>query len=192
MRLLEAAAIPRRILPPRVGRGQDDRMTVEIREPTEADAEAVGRMHHASWVEAYAPLLPATFWEGFLENRIAMWRRALAASRPGTVNRIAVAGDEVVGLAVSAPARDGEGDAYPAVRERELFAMYVLAAHQGTGVAQRLLEAVLPHGTPAQLWVFEHNPRARRFYERNGFRPDGARHVFGPELGDQPEIRLVR
>jgi len=28
------------------------------------------------------------------------------------------------------------------------------------------------------LWVVEANPRARRFYERSGWRPDGARKPF--------------
>lgn len=40
--------------------------------------------------------------------------------------------------------------------------------------------------------MFEANPRARAFYAKHGFRPDGARHVFGPDLGHQPEIRMVR
>lgn len=140
-------------------------MSVEIREPTADDAEAIGRMHHASWAEAYSALLPPEFWDGFRpESRVALWRRLLEHRRPEQLAAVALVDDEVVGV----------------------------ASHQGTGIAQRLLEEVLPSGTPAQLWVFEQNPRARRFYERNGFAPDGARHVFGPELGGQPEIRLIR
>ncbi len=34
--------------------------------------------------------------------------------------------------------------------------------------------------------------RARGFYARHGFKPDGARHRFGPEFGNQAEIRMVR
>jgi hypothetical protein len=51
---------------------------------------------------------------------------------------------------------------------------------------------VLPGQAPAELWVFEANDRARRFYARHGFKSDGARHLFGPEFGNQAEIRLVR
>ncbi len=168
-------------------------MAVEIREPTPEDAEAIGRMHHASWVEAYGDLLPADFWASFApESRVALWRRLLEDPRPERRTAVALVDGEVVGVALAGAATAGEDNAYPPVRERQLDILYVLAAHQGTGIAQRLLEAVLPPGTPAQLWVFERNPRARRFYERNGFVPDGTRHVFGPELGDQPEVRLIR
>jgi GNAT superfamily N-acetyltransferase len=168
-------------------------MTVEIREPTLADAEELGRMHHASWVEAYGDLLPADFWATFTPaSRTAVWKRILGDPLPGDRTAVAVHDDTIVGVAHVAAATDGEGGAYPAVRAQQLEILYLLAAHQGTGTAQRLLTTVLPAGTPAQLWVFEHNPRARRFYERNGFLPDGIRHVFGPELGDQPELRLIR
>jgi GNAT superfamily N-acetyltransferase len=78
------------------------------------------------------------------------------------------------------------------VRDRELWSLYVLASEYGSGLAHELLTAVLPDEVPAELWVFEANPRARAFYGKHGFAPDGARHAFGPELGNQPEIRLVR
>lgn len=44
--------------------------------------------------------------------------------------------------------------------------------------------------TPAQLWVLEENPRARRFYERNGFIADGARCL--QESLSLTEVRHVR
>ena len=166
-------------------------MDVVIREPTPADAEAVGRMHWASWREAYAALLPPDFFsEDGERGRIERWRRNLAEPRFGVTSRIALRGDEVVGLASAGPSRDNE-TAGPAVTERELWALYVRAAEYGTGLASRLLDAVLPPG-PAELWVFEANPRARAFYATRGFVPDGARHVFGADLNHQPEIRMVR
>jgi len=164
-----------------------------IRGATADDAEALGRMHYASWREAYAPLLPEGFFsaEGE-ERRVEQWRRILAAPAGGaTTLRIAVRDDEVVGFAASGPARPNE-TAGPPVRDRELWSAYVLASEYGSGLAHELLAAVLPDDVPAELWVFEANPRARAFYAKHGFAPDGARHVFGPEWGDQAEIRLVR
>jgi GNAT superfamily N-acetyltransferase len=165
---------------------------VEIREPIPEDAEALGRMHWASWQEAYAPLLPGGFWTAEAEAaRIAGWHRNLARPYPGSITMVAVRDGEIVGHASSGPARPNATAGAP-VRDRELWSLYVLAAEYGTGLASRLLEAVLPAGTPAELWVFEANPRARAFYAKHGFVPDGARHVFGPELQHQPEIRMVR
>ena len=167
-------------------------MDVRIREAAPADAEAIGRMHFASWREAYAPLLPAGFFtrEGEAQ-RIRGWTANLAEPAADTTLRIAVRGGDVVGFATAGPARPNDSAGAP-VRDRELWALYVRAAEYGSGLAHELLAAVLPAGVPAELWVFEANPRARAFYGKHGFVPDGARHVFGPEWGDQAEIRLVR
>ena len=164
----------------------------EIRDAAAADAEALGRMHWAAWREAYAALLPDGFFSDEGErDRIERWRRNLAAPSRDTVLRTAVRDEEVVGFATSGPARPN-ASAGPPVRDRELWALYVRAADYGTGLAHALLTAVLPDDVPAELWVFEANPRARAFYAKHGFAPDGTRHVFGPEWGDQAEIRLVR
>jgi RimJ/RimL family protein N-acetyltransferase len=163
-----------------------------IREATADDAEALGRMHYASWREAYAPLLPDGFFspEGE-DDRIERWRRILATPSDRVTLRIAVRGDAVIGFAASGPSRPNETTGAP-VRDRELWSAYVLASEYGSGLAHELLTAVLPDDVPAELWVFEANPRARAFYGKHGFAPDGARHVFGPEWGGQPEIRMVR
>ncbi|WP_311209099.1 MULTISPECIES: GNAT family N-acetyltransferase [unclassified Aeromicrobium] len=47
----------------------------------------------------------------------------------------------------------------------------VVARHRGTGLAAEVLASV-PESVD-RLWVLEANTRARRFYERHGWRPDG-------------------
>ncbi|GAA1729775.1 GNAT family N-acetyltransferase [Isoptericola hypogeus] len=144
-----------------------------IRPATPDDAAGCAFVHHTSWVETYSGLLPADHWESdTLERRTATWQRWLD---DGMAVTVAESGGQVVGIAFGGAGR-GVGGHEP-VRGRELWLLYVLAAHHGTGAGQALLDAVLPPGTPAQLWVAEDNPRARRFYERNGFVPDGARFV---------------
>lgn len=72
----------------------------------------------------------------------------------------------------------------------ELWALYILSSHYGTGLGQALLDAAI--GTaPATLWVAEDNPRARSFYARNGFTPDGTRNVDAA-ADDLAEIRMTR
>ena len=74
-----------------------------IRAATPADAEAIGRMHSASWREAYWSMLPEDFFSDQGEAaRIDGRRRILAASSDATVLRIAAEGDEVVGFGVPA------------------------------------------------------------------------------------------
>lgn len=157
-----------------------------LRPATRDDAAALAAVHHRSWVETYAHLLPPSHWEtDTLERRTVRWRDAL---EQGVVPTVAEVDGTVVGLVLA-------GDAvvvgeHAPVRDRHLFMLYVLASYHGTGVGRALLDAALPPGTPAQLWVAEDNPRARRFYERHGFRPDGARHT-DEDLGIV-EVRYVR
>jgi RimJ/RimL family protein N-acetyltransferase len=58
-------------------------------------------------------------------------------------------------------------------------------------VGQQLLDAALRREQPAELWVFRDNPRARAFYQRNGFVPDGAT-CTEERFPDLVEIRMVR
>lgn len=70
-----------------------------------------------------------------------------------------------------------EGDAPPAVggaRPLEVERFYVDAPWQGRGVAAPLMDAVVGaarQGQHDRLWlaVWTQNPRARRFYEKQGF-----------------------
>jgi len=157
-----------------------------IRPAMRDDAAGCASVHHASWIETYGALLPADHWEtDTLEARTAAWRRWLAGD---LVAMLAESDGSVVGVAFAGGGRE-MGDHRP-VRDRELWLLYVLAAHHGTGVGQALLDAVLPPGAQAQVWVVEANPRARRFYERNGFVHDGARLV-DERLG-LAEVRHVR
>ena len=165
----------------------------EIRPLTEQDAEGAGRMHLAAWHEAYDAVLPAEFWEGFTEEaRIASFRRAATAPWPGQRNVVADCDGRIVGVATSGPTRTHLPHGYPPATPREVFSIYVLASEYGSGLASRLLDAVLPAEEPGELWVFEANPRARAFYAKRGFAADGARYAFGPELNGQAEIRMVR
>ena len=99
----------------------------------------------------------------------------------------ALSGGEIVGFVGSGPARDRD-----APRARELYFIYLLDAFHGTGTGQRLFDAAVDAGEELYLWVAEDNPRAHRFYTRNGFTLDGASHTE-PFLGETlTEVRFVR
>ena len=94
---------------------------------------------------------------------------------------------EIVGFAGSGPARDKD-----APRFRELYFIYLLDAFHGTGIGQKLFDAVVEPAEGLYLWVADDNPRAHRFYTRNGFTLDGASHTE-PFLGETlTEVRFVR
>jgi GNAT superfamily N-acetyltransferase len=47
--------------------------------------------------------------------------------------------------------------------------LYLLPAFQGQGIGPRLLARAMADGQAKQLWTFQQNARARKFYEDRGF-----------------------
>lgn len=133
-----------------------------LRPATAADMPAVADLWHAGWHDAHPGHVP----DGLTAARTAeeFHRRA--------VDRVA---DTTV-----AEVEGGEGDlaGFVMVVGDEVEQVYVAAAHRGSGVASALLDEAVRQvaaGGHAVAWlaVVEGNARARRFYERSGWRDAG-------------------
>lgn len=149
-----------------------------------AHARALAACHIACWREAYRGLVPDHVLAAFdLDRRAANWER-IADHHCGRI-LVAQSGDDIAGFVHYGPPRDD-----PAVAERELQAMYVRAEWYGSGLAQALLNAVFEPERSCSLWVFEDNPRARAFYTKYGFVPDGTARA--ERFATATEIRMVR
>ena len=74
----------------------------------------------------------------------------------------------------------------------ELVALHTLPESWGTGLGHGLLTELLrqTEGRGISLWAFRENTRARRFYEKHGFFPDGTERVS--EFDGAVEVRYVR
>lgn len=156
---------------------------LNIRRPRPDEAEALADLHLRSWEETYAGQFPPSAWGADARaQRIRMWTAICTEARPEWLTAVAEMDGEVVGIAHSGASDDDTG--------RLLWLIYVLKSAQGSGAGQALLDAVIGD-EPATLWVLEENPRARAFYERNGFRADGERKPTGFDAGGD-EIRMVR
>ena len=75
----------------------------------------------------------------------------------------------------------------------ELGRLYSQQEYVGGGVGQALMDECFARARTAGcdvMWlgVWEYNPRAQRFYEKNGFRTVG-QHVF--QLGSDPQTDLL-
>ncbi len=78
-------------------------------------------------------------------------------------------------------------------RPIELSRLYAHQKHLGQGVGQNLMDACFERARRdgrdvMWLGVWEFNPRAQRFYEKNGFRVVGS-HTF--QLGSDPQTDLL-
>jgi RimJ/RimL family protein N-acetyltransferase len=72
--------------------------------------------------------------------------------------------------------RDGRVVGVAGIEGEWLQGFYVLPEFWGTGIADELHAAVVDHGVTA-LWCLEENRRARRFYEKRGWRPNGRTRI---------------
>ncbi|MEW1640742.1 GNAT family N-acetyltransferase [Streptomyces sp. NPDC091219] len=171
-----------------------DPESVRIRPMTLADCDRVSEIRVLGWQFAYRGLMPQPFLDALSATADAGRRRARFMEGDGSVlNLIASVGDEIVGWAALGPYRDDElraGDA-------ELYAIYLDPKHVGTGAGRALMRealrrcAALGHDR-VFLWVVRGNARARRFYERAGWRADGAEEPYEVAGVSVPELRYVR
>ena len=160
---------------------------VAIRRAVPADAPQLGEVHVRTWQIAYEGLIPQAVLDSLdIVARAARWRTTLEdASNPGRT-WVALEEGKLIGFASSGPPR---GDDAPA--PLELWALYVHPRRHGGGAGALLAEAALGPD-PAFLWVLDGNARAIRFYEKIGFRLDGATKVEHHGGVALHELRMVR
>ncbi len=158
---------------------------VHIRAAHPGDAEALAAFHVCAWRDTYAGEVPEHVYARMAAEGPERWRQRLTDPQD-SATWLAVERDtgEVAGF--STAQATGPDDVRPLL----LASLYVDAQHRGDGLGQALLEHAVGDA-PAYLWVWEDNARAQRFYERNGFRPDGVRRVE-EQWGGIADLRMVR
>lgn len=74
----------------------------------------------------------------------------------------------------------------------EIIAIHSLPESWGTGLGEAMLRKALDQigNRPVFLWAFQENKRARRFYEKHGFRWDGSQRVS--QFDGALEVRYVK
>lgn len=166
---------------------------VEVRTATPADALAIAQVHVSSWQSAYAGIVPADYLDTLdIDTWTESWQEWLTAGPADDVTTwVATAGPDLVGFTTVGPSRDA--DARRA--EREIYSTYLAPDAWGSGVARELVRTVIDASgarTPLSLWVLADNERARRFYRRHGFTPDGAEKTRTLGGSDLVEVRYRR
>jgi ribosomal protein S18 acetylase RimI-like enzyme len=194
---------------------------VVIRAGSAAHAAQIAAVQRETWFAAYEGIIApevidrvtvpddgARVRQSF---RTRPWQRMLVAVDPGTgdpgtgdpgTGDPGVGG--IVGYASFGPETDVLNAPWPhpltadgeSGRVAELYALYVRPAWWSTGTGRALAGKVLARSAAAgyrsiTLWVLRDNQRARRFYERAGFAPDGATNVL-TGLGSVIEVRYRR
>jgi GNAT superfamily N-acetyltransferase len=155
------------------------------------DAQAIATAHVRSWQAAYRGIVPDALLDSLsIDRRASWWRGELTEMAPPTTCWVVERSGHVVGFASIGVAR---GDsASPGLGE--LYAIYIEPESWSLGFGRALMEravAGLRDGgfRAAILWVLADNARGRRFYERAGWRPDGATMNWETSGATLPEVR---
>ena len=149
-------------------------MSVEYRMATAADAEALAELGARTFTDTFGHLYQPSDLEIFLQNHLPEnWQKEL--SDPAFEVRVAEQDGRPVGYAKLGPPHlpfEPRGEA------AELRQLYVIEEMKGQGVAKALMDWVIDRARRRRadhlyLSVFIDNHRARRFYEKYGFEPEG-------------------
>lgn len=178
-------------------------MPIDIRPSSAGDAAAIARVRRETWLAAYTGLIDRAVIE---RVTAAPPGRPPIDPPPSPRTLVAVSGDDpaVIGFASFGPERTVDSAVLPpaapagasAGEAGDLYALYVIPGWWSAGVGRALMGSVLralrgARYARAVLWVLAGNARARRFYERAGFTPDGATNVRAGR-GGVLEVRYVR
>ena len=167
---------------------------ITIREAVAPDEVVPARIMHAeSWLAAY-PNEPAGVSEEWVRARTDRWLEpeqlekskeilARILDDPSQFYRLAEQQGEIVGFIHLMTKQDGS---------KHLEAIYTSPETFGTGVGASLMDAANQWigGDTVTLEVVSYNERARRFYEKYGFRViQGSDHLYADKL---PVIEMKR
>lgn len=167
--------------------------TITIRQATIADAKALTDLAYTTFWDAFAhhPKNAPDDLNHYMRQAFNLDQTTKELDEEKSVFLIAEIDGEPAGYAKLIT--DTIEDGITAERPIELNRLYSHQQFLGKGIGQALMDASFERAKAdgrdvIWLGVWEFNPRAQRFYEKNGFRVVGS-HVF--QLGEDPQTDLL-
>jgi len=164
-----------------------------IRQATIDDAKVLTELAYTTFWDAFAhhPKNAPDDLNHYMRQAFNVEQIAVELADDKNIFLIAEIGDDAAGY--SKIIIDNIEPGITAEHPVELSRLYAHQKHLGQGVGQRLMDASFERARVEDrdvMWlgVWEYNPRAQRFYEKNGFRVVGS-HVF--LLGKDPQTDLL-
>ncbi len=159
-----------------------------VRAATIADADAIARVHAASWRTSYRGILPDHLLDRIDVGQRAASRRAILRDGAG-LHLVAhdTTHHDIVGFCDAGPSRR------PGPWQGEIYAIYLAHHAKRHGLGAAMLERALAwfgaRGDRAMvIWVLENNAHARRFYEAQGGRLASR---LDTRVGGHPVVELA-
>jgi len=169
---------------------------LSIRPARIEDARGIADLHVRSFIKSYEHLaVTRRAAEGGLAERVQLWESRLG--EPAKTTLVAIRDDRMVGFIHIGPSPDTDADDWTG----HIYSVHVDPLLTGGSIGSRLVAramAVLAKEGfhTATLWAISDNERARRFYDRLGWLPEGVlrkeKLSVGPEEGDVVEVSRFR
>ena len=163
-------------------------MKINIRLAKLDDANFCADIHSKSWSFAYNNLVPKGIIDQHNERWPMVWSKMLVNNIDS--HYVIVLDSKIIGFLTIAVSRDSDlkNIFY------EIIGLYFDPEYVGLGYAKQAMEWVKKEiksrgYDKISLWVLEENNRARKFYEKSGFKPDGKVKPSG--LADTQEVRYI-
>jgi ribosomal protein S18 acetylase RimI-like enzyme len=161
-----------------------------IRFATPSDAHSIAVIHVVGWQHAYRGQLPDEFLDGMsIARREAMWADFLSASS-NSIEVLSLTEQSVDGFVHYGASRDEDSNPQG---DGEVYALYLHPQAIGHGNGRALMQRAKVGLAAAGLrqvavWVLETNLKARKFYEKMGFKADGTAKKV--EIGQSSYLEL--
>ncbi len=160
----------------------------QIRLAAPDDAQRSADIHGRSWMFAYGDIVGKDLIERYNARWPFVWEKMIENNTD--THYVITENNTTVGFLSINPSRDA--DAPDGMFE--LTGLYLDPDHIGKGYGKQAMEwakheASARGYTAMSLWVLDQNNRAKRFYEKAGFIPDGSKKNSG--LGDTQEERYI-
>ena len=166
---------------------------IHVRQATIEDARALTDLAYTTFWDAFAhhPKNAPDDLNHYMRQAFSLEQTTIELGEEKSIFLIAEQDGEPAGYAKLIT--DSIEPGITAERPVELNRLYSHQQFLGKGIGQALMDACFErakaHGHDVMwLGVWEYNPRAQRFYEKNGFRVVGS-HVF--QLGEDPQTDLL-
>ncbi len=166
---------------------------ISTRQATVADAKPLTDLAYTTFWDAFAhhPKNAPADLEHYMRQAFSVEQIAKELADPKSIFLLAEIDGELAGYAKII--LDNIEPGITATRPIELSRLYSQQKFLGQGVGQTLMDACFERAKDEVrdvMWlgVWEYNPRAQRFYEKNGFRVVGS-HTF--VLGSDPQTDLL-
>jgi len=149
-------------------------MPLTIRNTGIAQARDAAKVHVLSWKAAYKGIVPDEYLDRLsVENRAERFRENYERIKENSF--VAANDGEIIGVLAIHKSLDADrADC------GEIEAVYLLPEYWGRGYGKQMMDFAIHKLNEwgfrdILLWVLEENLRARKFYEKCGFAPDGTK-----------------